>query len=157
MQAKNPTRRSPLLLLQSGLLTGDKDHAKIAGLTIAWAQTLRAAWLMMTQPGVTTFEDLRPAVSITGGLRPYEPPLAVRVVHIRRREDAPARAEGPRDREYQVRWIVRGHWRNQWYPARQDHRPVWINPHLKGSAGAPLQTGESVHVLDRPVMSTDEG
>jgi hypothetical protein len=24
-------------------------------------------------------------------------------------------------------WTVRGHWRNQWYPSRQEHRPVRIN------------------------------
>jgi hypothetical protein len=70
---------------------------------------------MMTQPGVTTLEDLRPAASVTGGSHSYEPPQAVRVVHIRHREDAPSRDEraSDRDREYRVRWIVRGHWRNQ--------------------------------------------
>ncbi|MEV6871666.1 hypothetical protein [Amycolatopsis sp. NPDC051128] len=42
---------------------------------------------------------------------------------------------------------MRWHWRNQWYPLRGEHRPVWINPHVKGPQDAPLRTGDTVHVL----------
>lgn len=50
-------------------------------------------------------------------------------------------------REYQCRWAVRGHWRKQWYPSVQDHRPIWINQHVKGPDGAPLRGGERVIVV----------
>ena len=30
-------------------------------------------------------------------------------------------------------WVVRGHWRNQWYAADGVHKPKWIHPHFKGS------------------------
>ena len=29
-------------------------------------------------------------------------------------------------------WIVRGHWRNQWYAKDGVHKPKWIDPHFKG-------------------------
>jgi hypothetical protein len=76
----------------------------------------------------------------------YREPPAVRIIRLRRIEHAPG---GHEDREYHVRWIVRGHWRNQWFPARQLHRPVWIAPHLKGPADAPLIGGEKVNVWNR--------
>jgi hypothetical protein len=36
----------------------------------------------------------------------------------------PTRSEQSDGRAYRVRWAVRGHWRNQWYPSRPEHRPV---------------------------------
>jgi hypothetical protein len=30
------------------------------------------------------------------------------------------------------RWLVSGHWRNQWYATEQVHRPIWIAPFIKG-------------------------
>jgi hypothetical protein len=48
------------------------------------------------------------------------------------------------ERDYQHQWVVRGHWRQQWYPSRNVHRPIWITPHIKGPEGAPLLGGERV-------------
>jgi hypothetical protein len=73
-------------------------------------------------------------------------------------QDTPERGETAGDREYRVRWVVRGYWRNQWYPSRQEHRPVWINPHIKGPEGSPLHIGETVHVLgsvEEPLPGSD--
>jgi hypothetical protein len=28
--------------------------------------------------------------------------------------------------------LVRGHWRNQWYPSRKTHRAKWIQAHRRG-------------------------
>lgn len=65
-----------------------------------------------------------------------------------------ARAEetppGADSREWRHRWVVRGHWRNHWYPSLKDHRPVWISPYLKGPADAPLLGGEKVTVVNAP-------
>lgn len=36
------------------------------------------------------------------------------------------------------RWIVSGHYRAQWYPSEQAHHVIWIAPHMKGPADAPL-------------------
>jgi hypothetical protein len=101
----------------------------------------------MTQPGVAAVDELPlPRTVRRRAEREGYNPNAVRVVRIRDRADAPNR-EQHAERSYQVRWTVRGHWRNQWYPSRGEHRPVWINPHVKGPQEAPLRTGDTVHVL----------
>ena len=44
------------------------------------------------------------------------------------------------------RILVRGHWRNQWYPSLgastepEAHRMIWIAPHVKGPEDAPFRT-----------------
>jgi len=37
------------------------------------------------------------------------------------------------------RWMVRGHWRAQWYASEKAHRLIWIDPHIKGPEDAPLK------------------
>jgi hypothetical protein len=117
--------------------------------TVAWGQILRAAWLLMTQPGVTDVEEQHLARTLRRRAeREGLNPAPVSVVRIRHRENTPIQDE-PATRTYHVRWTVRGHWRNQWYPSRGEHRPVWINPHIKGPDGAPLHTSQTVHLLDQ--------
>jgi hypothetical protein len=41
--------------------------------------------------------------------------------------------------ERDFRWIVRGHYRAQWYPSEQAHQLIWIEPYLKGPDGAPIR------------------
>jgi hypothetical protein len=63
----------------------------------------------------------------------------VHVVRLRRA------ATGPSDREsfpvdWQCRWLVQGHWRNQACgEGRAEQRPVWISPYLKGPESKPLK------------------
>ncbi len=68
------------------------------------------------------------------GLR--RPPL-VQVVQLRRTV-APASQAG-RAVAWTCRWLVRGHWRQQWYPSQRRHQPRYIAPHLKGPADKPLR------------------
>ena len=42
------------------------------------------------------------------------------------------------DIQWTCRWIVGGHWRDQWYPSRGRHRPKWIAPYIKGPEDRPL-------------------
>ncbi len=44
------------------------------------------------------------------------------------------------------RWLVRGHWRRQWYPGAQVHRVIWIDEHEAGVADHPLLLAERVEV-----------
>jgi hypothetical protein len=72
---------------------------------------------------------------------------AVRVISLRTPE--PSEASSRDGHEYRHQWVVRGHWRQQWYPSIADHRPVWIAPHIKGPDGAPLLGGEKVYAWQR--------
>jgi len=41
--------------------------------------------------------------------------------------------------EHEVRWWVRGHWRQQWHPSTKTHELTWIDPHIKGPEGKPIK------------------
>lgn len=61
-------------------------------------------------------------------------------------------------REYQTRWNVRGHWREQRYgKGRKKTRRVWIKPHIKGPEDRPLAPPKHVvHHLTAPVQEGKE-
>lgn len=46
-----------------------------------------------------------------------------------------------------TRWVVRGHWRRQWYARAGEHRPVWIEEHEAGDPGSPLREGPVLYVV----------
>jgi hypothetical protein len=51
--------------------------------------------------------------------------------------------------EWTHRWIVDGHWRNQWYPSRMSHRQVWISPYVKGPDDKELIVKRRFYKWDR--------
>jgi len=51
--------------------------------------------------------------------------------------------------DWSHRWIVNGHWRQQWYPTQQEHRVIWIPPHIKGPADKPLVVNDRVFSVSR--------
>lgn len=74
----------------------------------------------------------------------------VRVVHLRAADQRHAVEATGEGHEYHCRWIVRGHWRNQFYPSQGLHMPKWIEPFVKGPAGAPLkQPAQTIFSVDR--------
>jgi hypothetical protein len=99
---------------------------------------LAALWLLSSQPGLaTSIRKVQDRPSMRRAQRRGLDPQ-VRVVQLRH---GPPATEGHRDgsRTYRHRWTVTGHWRNQAVGKEwSDHRPVYINPHLKGPADAPL-------------------
>jgi hypothetical protein len=60
------------------------------------------------------------------------------VVVVRLRREKGERHEPQGEANYSHRFIVSGHWRNQWYPSSQMHRQIWISPFVKGPEDAPL-------------------
>jgi hypothetical protein len=80
------------------------------------------------------------------------PEPKLRIVRLRREEKErrdEALPDGRPLREYSHRWMVQGHWRNQWYPSMQDHRPKYIPPHIKGPKDKPLVVHDVAYSLDR--------
>lgn len=109
---------------------------------------LKATWLLMQQPlaAQTVVEPDRQARRRAE--RAGKQATAVRVISLRHAQSA-AEPAGDGHREYHHRWVVRGHWRQQWMPSREVHRPIWINPHVKGPEDAPLLTGQKVYAWRR--------
>ena len=116
-------------------------------------RTLLVTWLLMGQSLARTVPVHAPKTAVRY-IRRLDPNLlnAVRYVQLRHHTLTPGQrgsVDGP-TRTYQYRWIVQGHWRNQFYPSRNDHRPVWIDHHIKGPDGAPiLDPDKLVNVLRR--------
>jgi hypothetical protein len=60
----------------------------------------------------------------------------VLVVHLRRTRLLAEPSGGSAN--YSHRFLVSGHWRNQWCPSISAHRQTWISPYVKGPADKPL-------------------
>jgi hypothetical protein len=115
---------------------------------------LMAVWLLMQQ----TIVDVR--------TEPVDRPLRkaaikrkmkqseVSVIALRKRKAASI--EGESQIEWSHRWLVRGHWRQQWVGPRDGEMgveryqtPIWIHPHIKGPDNAPLLVRDHVYSLER--------
>lgn len=60
------------------------------------------------------------------------------VVRLRRESAGTHEAHEAEPANYSHRFIVSGHWRNQFYPASNMHRQIWISPYVKGPEDQPL-------------------
>lgn len=74
------------------------------------------------------------------------PQEQVRVIALRKKryQNRPVDNEEP-DFEYSHRFMVAGHWRNQWYPKENRHKPVYINTYVKGPEDKPLVMKDRVY------------
>jgi hypothetical protein len=92
--------------------------------TIGWARLVFAAFQLAAQANLADTDPLatpRPERRRTD--RAGLPPRDVRIIRLRRgiAQAAGDTSEPGTGRDWRHRWIVRGHWRNQWYPS--PHRP----------------------------------
>lgn len=52
--------------------------------------------------------------------------------------------------DWQCRWFVKGHWRQQYYPSTNSNSPIWIIPYIKGPEDKPLkQPDEQIFAVVR--------
>jgi len=76
----------------------------------------------------------------------------VRVIHLRRKIGEPSGEEpyGETVHEWHWQWLVRGHWRNQYFPSQRRNRPVFVQPYVKGPKDKPLKpVATTVYSVDR--------
>lgn len=113
-------------------------------------RTLIATLALIRQPGVA---DNQPGPVDKGLAKKYAKAghryPAVRVINLRRRPVPEGRDAPEQGRTYHVRWIVKGHWRNQACgPGRTLRRRTYIAPYLKGCDDAPIKAPTpAVHTL----------
>ncbi|MGW4116718.1 hypothetical protein ACWEFJ_38085 [Actinosynnema sp. NPDC004786] len=148
--------------IQDTLTTAHEQRPEGDSSTASWIQTLRAAWLLMTQPGITDVQE-KPLSRRQQRRADREGHRTdpIKIVRLRAHPTHPhtpgTDAGGRNAGAYTVRWMVRGHWRQQAHgPGRSQRRPIWINPHVKGPEGAPLNTGDTVYLVDRPGIPQDD-
>jgi hypothetical protein len=106
--------------------------------------TLLATWLLMRQPGVAEHSTAPADKKLARTYQRANKTLpTVRLIDLRRhgstRTTTITDADGTR-RQITVRFMVRGHWRNQAYgPKKGLRRQMYIAPFLKGPDDAPLK------------------
>ena len=103
------------------------------------ARWVKAFWLLTSQHTVSETEQV--TTNRAGQRRATKNGMhsLIRVIRLPRRVRDQASAEHVAV-DWQSRWIVRGHWRNQpWGPERKRVRPVWIAPHIKGPEDKPIK------------------
>lgn len=102
------------------------------------APILRATWTIMQQ---SLSVSVRTQVDRAERRRSARAGLAsdVLVVRLRRQSlDGPAGDDETEPVPWSHRWLVSGHWRNQWLPSRACHRLQWIGSYVKGPESKPL-------------------
>jgi hypothetical protein len=109
--------------------------------------TLKTVWLLMRQPLAEISDAVYDRAARRRIKRQGKTPPPIRVIGLRH-PPSTADGEASTGREWHHRWIVRGHWRMAAVgEGRQQRRPVWVSPHVKGPADAPLIGGEKVYVV----------
>ena len=63
----------------------------------------------------------------------------IEIVQLRRTESTTPEHGSGIERHYTMRFIVHGHFRNQYYPSRGAYAPKWIASYVKGPKDAPLK------------------
>lgn len=77
---------------------------------------------------------------------------SIRIVTLRKYKQKGGKIIEPDElftRDWSHRWPVRGHWRKQYYPSEDVHRPVWISPYIKGPPDKPLIIRKDVYGVVR--------
>lgn len=102
--------------------------------------TMFAACLAFIQQRILVQSVQRPERATRKRAAPvFNEEREVRVIELRKRAvpSAPSGEHDPID--WACRWVVSGHWRQQWFPSVQENRPVWITPYIKGPEDKPLK------------------
>lgn len=115
---------------------------------------MAAFWTLLSQPIAVTerkYPDRAAARRLKrGGL--LENIDGVKIVVLRKRyetDDHDREIAIPGSVEWSRRWIVDGHWRNQWVPSINGHRLTYIAPYIKGPEDKPLIVQNKVYAWKR--------
>ena len=71
------------------------------------------------------------------------------IVTLRRLRAATSQEESDGSVTYSHRWMVQGHWRNQWYESEQRHKPKFIAAYVKGPEDKPLIVKDRIFRVSR--------
>lgn len=119
----------------------------------------RGAWLQFWRVALRLMSETVVMSTMCGLRRPARRELArlghpiheTLVVELRRPSWHVSDPERERvtDVDWSHRWLVRGHWRNQWYPSEGVHRQKFIGGYVKGPENLPLVIKQRVWNWDR--------
>lgn len=113
---------------------------------VSFLRYLVATWNLMRQPLVRDDAQSADRQAAKRARREKREAPKIRLIKLRSATGGEIRNDAER-KTYSHRWVVRGHWRMQWYPSIKDHRPLYVLPHVKGPADAPLLKSSKVYVF----------
>lgn len=149
MQLYKP--KTPVL----GLPVAPYDAPKTTNeLNFYFQEILRAVWALSQEPHVCTTQAPKRATP-TDRIPPRIEDDAIRhvkMIVLRENLRSPYAREGDERvyREYDHRFIVRGHWRDQACgPHHSERKRIWVPPYVKGPADKPLIRKDVVRVWRR--------
>lgn len=76
---------------------------------------------------------------VTECVQPYRPNPTIQVIALRRATRDRSGHDDSMTMDWACHWLVRGHWRQQFYPKAFRYMPIWILPHMKGSLEKPFK------------------
>lgn len=110
-----------------------------------------AFWLMMQQPLAEAVKNDPPDRATRKRMAAANLPSDVTVIQFRRRESK--KPEGPAKKvNWTHRWMVRGHWRWQWYKDESKtpyQKRIWIAPMIKGPEDKEFVPKQKVYAFVR--------
>lgn len=125
---------------------GTRLHDRLEALLVA-------TWVLADDPHLGVRRFRRERTEIRGGKVQHE--SEINIVYLRE----PIHHQGPSEKEEKGtsdgwalnhRVMVRGHWKMQPYgPHREQRRPIYVMPYLRGPLDAPLLSKPTVHVWRR--------
>lgn len=102
-----------------------------------WWRVVQSTWRLMQQHVAVRHYERPTRPQRREAQRVHVSADDVVVVRLRR-ETVKHNGEPLTEMHYSHRFMVEGHWRNQWYPSGQVHRQIYIADYEKGPEGAPL-------------------
>jgi hypothetical protein len=144
----------------SGWAYGVVWDDEVYGETVSWARRfLLAYWRWTWQRILVPVPHTPSRAERKLNARIRRPPLEdghIKVLRLRREVEAERRDDYTYQGVYDHQFLVRGHWRRQWYKSLgpavtadgkfnpESHRLVWVEPFVKGNPNGPLVLGHNV-------------
>lgn len=106
-------------------------------------QSLRQVqcFFRLTMQHIATHNAHAPSRGVRRRAKRYKMPEK-NVTVIRLRRPKTMREGEPSPANYSHRFLVRGFWRNQWFPSLKAHRQIYIHDYIKGPEDKPLRISE---------------
>lgn len=141
--AMNMNQAGLLPMLGGGWMFGESieqtlPHADDSELALKVVSFMGAMFLFLNQR-ILRYTNERPDRATRRRMPVFESEPVIRVVSLRRVNYQHKDSTEHEAVEWSCQWLVRGFWRNQWYPSLGNHQPKWIAPYIKGPADKPLK------------------
>lgn len=116
-------------------------ESKYSDTSRCWSWLITAFHLMAQRVAVTVRQKAdRAAIKRAKRENLEEVSPIVNIITLRRtQEDREREGIDNAHVDWQWRWAVRGHWRNQFFPSDSSHRPVFVDSYVKGPEGKPFK------------------